>query len=1113
MMYPGQDDPRNILGLIERGFQNVSINVIDKGAGASKDVSRIRPCPPGFMCSDINCMNKPVTSPEINFEKAVCLGEFEAEENAEDYVSSPDLLRMVEQKDKQILPHEESVETINLGTEERKQEDMPGLDEDLVVHKLPLKPECKPIQQKLRRTRPEMLLKIKEVNKQFDAGFLQPSKYPKWMANIVPVPKKDGKVRVCVDYRDLNRASPKDNFPLPHIDTLVDNTAKYSLFSFMDGFSGYNQIKMAPEDMEKTTFITMWGTFCYKVMPFGLKNAGAIYQRAMVTLFHDMMHKEIEVYIDDMIAKSRGEEEHVVNLKKLFERLRKFQLKLNPAKCTFGATSGKFLGFIVSERGIEVDPNKIKAIQELPPPRMQKEVRGFLGRLNYIARFIAQLTNQCDPIFQLLRKLNPREWKRNASSMGCVLGQHDELGKKEKAIYYLSKKFTEYEAKYSSIEKYYCALVWVAQRLKQYMLYHTTWLISKLDPIKYMMESPALSGRMARCQVLLLEYDTAYVSQKSIKGSAIADFLATRTTEEYESLRFDFPDEDLMCITETESESSKEKSWKMCFDGVSNALGHRIGAILVSPDENHYPFTARLNFSCTNNIAEYEASLVIYQIRGEWEVRNLKLIKYSDLVAGLIKEFKEITFHYFPREENQLADALATLASMFKASKEAEIMPLKMSIYEVPAHCCSIEKEADGWPWFHDILEYIKNQSYPEQANENNKRTIRRMAAGFVLDGDILYKRGKDQVLLRCVDDVEARKILEDVHEGICGTHANGFSMARKIMRLGYYWLTMESDCISFARKFHKCQIYSDKIHVAPSPLHVMTSPWPFSMWGMDVIGPIFSKPSNRHRFIFVVIDYFTKWIEVALFANVTKTAVCRFLKKEIICRYGLPERIISDNAMNLNNKMIKEVCEQFQIKHHNSSPYRPKMNGAVEAANKNIKRIIGKMTETFKDWHEKLPFSLFAYRTSVRTSTGATPFSLVYGMEAVLPIEVEIPSLRVLMESKLEEAEWVQARYDQLNLIKEKRLRAICHGQMYQKRMIAAHDKKVRPREFHEGEFVLRKILPIQKDLRGKWAPNWEGPYVVKKAFLGGALILTEMDGKELSNLVNSDAMKKYYA
>ena len=188
----------------------------------------------------------------------------------------------------------------------------------------------------------------------------------------------------------------------------------------------------------------------------------------------------------------------------------------------------------------------------------------------------------------------------------------------------------------------------------------------------------------------------------------------------------------------------------------------------------------------------------------------------------------------------------------------------------------------------------------------------------------------------------------------------------------------------------------------------------------MDVIGPISPKASNGHRFIFVVIHYFMKWVEAASYASVTRLVICKFIKKEIICRYGISERIISDNATNLNNKMMDQICEQFKIKHHNSTSYCPKMNGAVEAANKNVKKIVAKMTDTYKDWHEKLPIALHAYRTTVRTSIGATPFSLVYGMEAVLPIEVEIPSLRVLMEAKLEEAEWIQTRYDQLNLIEE---------------------------------------------------------------------------------------------
>jgi hypothetical protein len=229
--------------------------------------------------------------------------------------------------------------------------------------------------------------------------------------------------------------------------------------------------------------------------------------------------------------------------------------------------------------------------------------------------------------------------------------------------------------------------------------------------------------------------------------------------------------------------------------------------------------------------------------------------------------------------------------------------------------------------------------------------------------------------------------------------------MAKKLLRAGYYWMTMESDCFKYARKCHKFQIYADKVHVPPNPLNVMSSPWPFAMWGIDMIGKIEPTASNGHRFILVAIDYFTKWVEAASFAKVTRHVVARFIKKEIICRYGIPERIITDNGSNLNNKMMKELCKNFNIQHHNSSPYRPKMNGVVEAANKNIKMIMQKMVVTYRDWHEMLPFALHGYRTSVRTTTRTTPYSLVYGMEAVLPVEVEIPSLRVLLDVKLDEA------------------------------------------------------------------------------------------------------------
>ncbi|XP_052479493.1 uncharacterized protein LOC128034712 [Gossypium raimondii] len=213
------------------------------------------------------------------------------------------------------------------------------------------------------------------------------------------------------------------------------------------------------------------------------------------------------------------------------------------------------------------------------------------------------------------------------------------------------------------------------------------------------MESTALNGRMARWQILLSEFDIVYVSQKAVKGSAIADFLASRALEDYEPLSFDFPNEDLLYVAATEESPQEGHSWKLNFDGASNAVGNRIGTVLVSPNGDHYPFTCKLDFDCTNNMAEYEecimgiraaiergikvlevygdSALVIYQFKGEWETRDPKLVSYRKLVLELIKEFEDITFCYLPRDENQMADALATLTSMIKVNRYGDISQSK----------------------------------------------------------------------------------------------------------------------------------------------------------------------------------------------------------------------------------------------------------------------------------------------------------------------------------------------------------------------------------------------------------------------------------------------------
>ena len=243
--------------------------------------------------------------------------------------------------------------------------------------------------------RTEWLLKIKEeVTKQLKVGFVKPIQQAEWIPNVVPIPKKDEKVRMCMDFRDLNKACPKDDFPFPHIDVLVDNTIGRVLMSFMDSLSGYNQIKMAFRDMTKTTFTTKWGIYCYTVMPFGLNNAGATYQRMATTLLHDMMYNEVKVYVDDMIVKSKEREGHIINLRKFLERIKECRLRLNLQKCTFRVTARKKLGFLVNDRRIEVDPSKIKAILEMSPPKSEKEIMGE-GKSGFVShtKHTAEATN------------------------------------------------------------------------------------------------------------------------------------------------------------------------------------------------------------------------------------------------------------------------------------------------------------------------------------------------------------------------------------------------------------------------------------------------------------------------------------------------------------------------------------------------------------------------------------------------------------------------------------------------------------------------------------------------------------------------------------------------
>ncbi|KAL0453505.1 UNVERIFIED_CONTAM: Retrovirus-related Pol polyprotein from transposon gypsy [Sesamum latifolium] len=243
-----------------------------------------------------------------------------------------------------------------------------------------------------------------------EAGYVSEVQYTDWLANVVVVPKASGKWRMCTDFTDLNKACPKDPYPLPRIDLLVDSTVGNELFSMMDAYQGYHQIFMAEENRIKSSFITNRGIYCYNVMPFGLKNARVTYQRLVNKMFKNQIGTTMEVYVDDMLVKSLKGDNHLSDLTQAFEVMRGYGMKLNPNKCTFGVRGGKFLGYMVSERGIEANPEKIEAISRLQSLKTLKEVQKLTGKIASLSRLISRSADRSLLFFKSLGKAKEFKW-------------------------------------------------------------------------------------------------------------------------------------------------------------------------------------------------------------------------------------------------------------------------------------------------------------------------------------------------------------------------------------------------------------------------------------------------------------------------------------------------------------------------------------------------------------------------------------------------------------------------------------------------------------------------------------------------------------------------------
>ncbi|RDX57682.1 Tf2-11, partial [Mucuna pruriens] len=404
------------------------------------------------------------------------------------------------------------------------------------------------------------------------------------------------------------------------------------------------------------------------------------------------------------------------------------------------------------------------------------------------------------------------------------------------------------------------------------------------------------------------------------------------------------------------------------------------------------------------------------------------------------------------------------------------------------------------------FLEYLKEDWLPNNLIEAKKMV--REASKYTLIGQHLYHRGFSFPLLRCVDKEEAAYIIQEVYKGVYDTHIGGRALASKIARTGYYWSTLRHDCMEYVKKCDKCQRFAEAHKVPLEHLHPVTFPWLFYKWRVDILGP-FSIATGQIKFFIVEIDYFTKWVEVEPVATISSDRIRQFLWKRIMCRFGIPTEIVSDNGMHFASRSAVEFCEGLKVKQLFTLVEHPQSNGQAEAANIVILRGLRKHLEEAKGrWVEELLHLLWSYHTTPHSTTNETPFRFTFGTKAMTPMEIGELSLGMALFKPSENEEELRENLDLLQEVRE-----IAHVREYAVKARAAkkYDRKIVPFKFQRQDLVLRKIT--QGMDANKLTLIWEGPFRVLEEVGKGAYRLEQLDGKRIPHTWNVATLRMYYS
>lgn len=747
-----------------------------------------------------------------------------------------------------------------------------------VQHHIRLKPDAVPVKQRSRRIPLAYKEEVKEnLKAMMEDGVIERSS-SEWASPLVIVRKRSGELRICVDYRKLNEATQVTSYPLPNITDALDRLADATYFTTIDMVSGYHQVEVAPEDREKTAFITPHGLFQYCRMPFGLAGAPGTFQSVVEDMLQVLDADDVLAYLDDVICFHSSFPDHLVGIERLLRAVRNTGFKLSGKKCQFATKSVDFLGHTIDKDGVRPQPEKIDIIREWARPQTEPELRKFIGVCTFWRKFVKGFSQIAAPLHELLNKPE-YHWT------------------------------SECEQAFNTLKQLLCTSVTLA-----------------------------LPHRQGRFSVTCDASDLAVG----------------------------------FYLEQTDSDGNKRPI----------AFGGR----KLSQAERNYSTTEKECLAVIQALKSYRPYLLGQEFDLYTDHESLKWLltrsqEHSGRLWRWVDKFREFQckVHHIPGTKNIVADALSRIGSV---GTESDVWSLEY-----------LRQAQDACPTLREVKAWLSGKTPRKEDIRGKELTAFHKALPMLRLGDdhiLRHKDVKENDAKIVLPAILTKRALEMLHDEI--GHM-GSSKTQHRIRHRYFWPFMSADIDSWCKKCSTCQQRRDPVPRCRAPLQPITTSRPGELVTMDIVE--YPKSSRGSRYCLVMIDHFTKWLELFPLRNQRSETIAKKIMDAWLPRHGAPEQLHSDQGSNLTSKLIREICEWLEIWKTQTTPFHPQSDGASERSIRTVNAMLAKMvTEDQKNWDLYISATCLAYNTAIHSSTKYTPSYLEFGRELRLPSDLVQPTM-----------------------------------------------------------------------------------------------------------------------